>query len=104
MHAALITLLVVGQAAAPVPPQVATEEGEPRFIHGALEASGLTLPSGPRGGDNDFFGVFSPILGISGGENFGMELGADLRLRVIDLAPAQRDGDPGGVLRAEDWD
>ncbi len=41
---------------------------------------------------------------FDGGDDFGFELGAELRLRVFDDPPAQAQQDYGGVLRRADWD
>jgi hypothetical protein len=67
---------------------------------GALEATALALPSaGPGGALDGYLGVH-PMAGVAVGDDFSLQLGAALRLRVLDGAP----GDSGRVLRAADWD
>jgi hypothetical protein len=82
----------------------ATAYTGPARFRGALELSALSFPSGPRGGSQDLFLVGLPILAFDGGADFGLELGAALRLRVFDDPPSQRADDHGGILRREDWD
>lgn len=64
----------------------------------------MTFPSGTTGGSNDLFAVPLPLIGFDGGDDFGFELGAPLRLRLFDDPPEQRSGDFGGILRGKDWD
>ena len=73
-------------------------------FHAALEVGGLALPSGTGANGMDVFGVAFPRLGVRGGDDFEFELGAPLRLRVLDLPPLQDPADYGGVLRRQDWD
>jgi hypothetical protein len=73
-------------------------------FHAALEAGGLALSAGSAGGGMDGFGVVLPRLSVRGGEDFGFELGAALRLRLLDLEPLRTEEDHGGRLRREDWD
>jgi len=73
-------------------------------FHASLEAGGLALPSGRAPHGMDGFGVVFPRLGVKGGEEFEFELGAPLRLRLLDSEPSQLEGDHGGRLRREDWD
>lgn len=79
---------------------------EPRGAHlrGALEATVASFPSGTPGGAQDLYGIATPLLGFDGGEDFGLEIGAALRLRVFDDPPHQQASDFGGILRRSDWD
>lgn len=65
------------------------------------DATGLT---GPSAGGLDVMAGLRPMLGLTVADDFTLQLGPLLRLRVIDTAPLQRDGDVGGVLRGQDWD
>jgi hypothetical protein len=73
-------------------------------LRGALELASLSFPSGPPGGSQDLFVFAAPLISFDGGEDFGLQLGVGLRLRVFDDPPAQRDRDHQGILRREDWD
>lgn len=103
----LVSLLLLAQAPSPVtvPETTVTEEtpGRTRF-RAAIELSVMTFPSGTTDGSNDFFAVALPLIGFDGGEDFGFELGAPLRLRLFDDPPENRPEDFGGVLRGRDWD
>ncbi|OJT16963.1 hypothetical protein BO221_46930 [Archangium sp. Cb G35] len=83
-------------------PPAPAEEG----IHfqAALEAGGQALPSGTGANQMDGFGVVFPRLSVKGGDEFEFELGAPLRLRVLDQEPQQLEQDYGGRLRRQDWD
>jgi hypothetical protein len=81
---------------------VTTEDGI-RF-HASLEVGGLALPSGLGANGMDGFAVAFPRLGVKGGEEFEFELGAPLRVRLLDQDPAQLAEDYGGRLRRQDWD
>ncbi|WNG61494.1 hypothetical protein F0U59_47390 [Archangium gephyra] len=83
-------------------PPAPAEEG----IHfqAALEVGGQALPSGTGANQMDGFGVVFPRLGVKGGDEFEFELGAPLRLRVLDQEPQQLEQDYGGRLRRQDWD
>lgn len=103
----LLTALLVSQAPTSTPPAATLPETgatTPTHFRAAVELSFMTFPSGTTGGRNDFFGVALPLLGFDGGEDFGLELGAPLRLRLFDDPPEQRDGDFGRILRGPDWD
>lgn len=107
MVPALLLMTVLGQAVAYPPPLPQAEATEPNWVtvfRGALEGSAQSFPSGTPGGGQDLFAVVTPIMSVDTGEDFGFELGAPLRLRLLDGAPEQRDLDYGGVLRREDWD
>jgi hypothetical protein len=82
--------------AAPSPSPVA-------HFHGAFELSGMTFPSPVAGNTQDLYAVLTPLIGVDGGADFAFELGADLRLLVVDDATDQRSADYGHVLRREDW-
>ncbi|MFY0581769.1 hypothetical protein ACN28S_52590 [Cystobacter fuscus] len=78
------------------------EEGI-RF-HASLEAGALALPSGLGANGMDGFVVVFPRLGVKGGEEFEFEMGAPLRLRLLDTEPSQVDADHAARLRRQDWD
>jgi hypothetical protein len=84
----------------------ATAPAPPHGVHfrGAVEALFHSFPSGTPGGAQDLFASGTPLIAFDGGDDFGFELGATLRLRVFDDPPEQRAGDYGGVLRRADWD
>ncbi|WP_324291516.1 MULTISPECIES: hypothetical protein [Corallococcus] len=69
-----------------------------------LEVGPLSFPSGTPGGEQDLFAYAYPSLGVDGGEDFAFMLGAPLRFRLLDNAPAQKDQDYGAWLRRQDWD
>ena len=73
-------------------------------FHTALDVGGLALPSGTGANGMDAFAVVFPRLGVTGGDEFEFELGAPLRLRLLDSEPKQDPGDYGGLLRHQDWD
>jgi hypothetical protein len=106
--APLLVLLSVLQQApktfveSPAAAGAPAEEGV--HFHAALEAGGLALPSGTASNGMDIFGVVLPRLGVKGGEDFEFELGAPLRLRLLDQEPSQTEQDHGGRLRRQDWD
>lgn len=70
----------------------------------ALEAGPLSFPSGTRGGGQDIFALAMPVARMTRGESFTLELGAQLRFRLLDADPKQMAQDFGGYLRREDWD
>ncbi|WP_257453661.1 hypothetical protein [Archangium lipolyticum] len=78
------------------------EEGV--HFHAALEVGALALSAGTDATGVDVFGFAFPRLGVRGGEEFEFELGAPLRLRLLDQEPVQARPDYGGYLRREDWD
>lgn len=73
-------------------------------LHAALEAEVGLLPSGFASNGLDVLGVLHPVAGFDIGEDFALELGPTLRLRLIDTPPDNRTTDVGGVLRRPDWD
>ena len=83
-------------------PAAPAEEG----IHfqAALEVGGQALPSGTGANGMDIFGVAFPHLAVKGGDEFEFELGAPLRVRLLDQEPLQLEQDYGGRLRRQDWD
>jgi hypothetical protein len=83
-------------------PPAPAEEGIQ--FQAALELSGLALPSGTGANQMDGFAVAFPRLGVKGGDEFEFELGAPLRVRLLDQAPQQLEQDYGGRLRRQDWD
>lgn len=78
-------------------------DGQGHF-RAALEVSPLSFPSGTPGGGQDFFAQLSPLLTFMSGDDFSLSLGAPLRFRLVDAAPAQKAQDYGYGLRREDWD
>lgn len=101
-----LTLLLAPIAQAPEVPTAASggaPAGSTRF-RGAFELSLMSFPSGTPGGSQDLFSTATPVIAVDAGEDFAFELGAELRLRVFDDPPGQRERDYGGVLRFEDWD
>ncbi|WP_434384313.1 hypothetical protein [Melittangium boletus] len=74
-------------------------------FHAALEVEALALPSGTLGANGmDGYGVVFPRMGVRGGSEFEFELGAPLRLRLLDREPVADTSDFGGFLRYQDWD
>jgi len=94
------------QSAYPAPSFSPSYGGAPVHtkFRGGLEATALSMPSGTPGGSMDVYAVALPILAVDSGEDFGFELGAELRLRVFDAPPLQKDEDIHGLLRGRDWD
>ncbi len=90
-------------AATPVEAEAPPGDGRVK-LRAAAEGSLTSFPSGTPGGQQDVFFDLRPILGIDIGEEFSIEAGTELRLRLIDEAPNQRAGDIGGFLRRADWD
>ncbi len=103
MIGALVLLSVLQQTPrAFVETPVSQDEGV--HFHAAIEVGGLALPSGSGANGMDVFGVAFPRLGVRGGDDFEFELGAPLRLRLLDMEPLQEPADYGGRLRRQDWD
>ena len=99
-------LLLTADGGAPLDAGV-IEDTEPKtgvHLYAAAEASFTSFPSGTPGGQQDVLADLRPIVGIDVGEDFGVEVGATFRLRLIDDAPNQRANDIGQVLRRADWD
>jgi hypothetical protein len=99
---AVVSVLQMAQASSTVKELPAESSGV--HFHVALELSAQAFPSGPQDGELDGMAVALPRLGVSGGEEFEFELGAPLRLRMLDQEPKQAELDYGGRLRREDWD
>ena len=96
-------------APAPAPVAASVAGAHPTRFRGALESLVLSFPSGAPDesgapGKQDVFVTALPLLGFDGGDDFGFELGAELRLRLFDDPPAQKDRDYGHLIRREDWD
>jgi hypothetical protein len=83
-------------------PEAPAEEGV--HFRAALEVGGQALPSGTGANGMDVFAVAFPRLAVRGGDEFEFELGAPLRLRLLDQEPLQTEQDHGGRLRRQDWD
>ncbi|MHB8879626.1 MAG: hypothetical protein ACYC8T_38545, partial [Myxococcaceae bacterium] len=89
---------------APEQPAPVAAGPHPTRFRGAIESLVASFPSGTPGGAQDIFLTPTPLLGFDGGDDFGFELGAELRLRVFDDQPLQTDGDYGHLVRRRDWD
>ncbi len=104
----------VAPAPAPAPPAPAPEappaaapapaRATGTHFRGALEAVAESFPSGTPGGSQDVFVLATPLLGFDGGDDFGFELGAPLRLRIFDDPPEQKSSDYYQLIRRQDWD
>ncbi|MDY7227774.1 hypothetical protein [Hyalangium rubrum] len=104
MNAApFLVLLAVLQQSDPASQASGSEEGSSMHFRLALEAGPLSFPSGPRGGGQDLFAQFLPMARLYN-DDFSLELGAPLRLRLLDEEPAQAADDFGAHLRRQDWD
>jgi hypothetical protein len=79
-------------------------EDSPFTFFLSLEVGPLSLPSGTQGGGQDIFAFAKPIARMTKGESFALELGAPLRLRLIDAEPKQSAQDFAAHLRRQDWD
>ena len=99
----LTALLLAADGGMPVDAGI-VEPGNGVHLYAAAEGSFTSFPSGTPRGQQDVLVDLRPIVGIDVGEDFGVEVGATFRLRLIDDAPNQRAGDIGGVLRRADWD
>ncbi|MBS1152470.1 MAG: hypothetical protein H6Q89_4168 [Myxococcaceae bacterium] len=93
----------------PWPVEAAPSDGAPSSrtqlkLRGAAEVGLTSFPSGFPGGTQDALLDLRPVLGLDLGEDFALELGAELRMRLVDNPPEQRSTDFGGVLRRADWD
>ncbi|WP_240359490.1 hypothetical protein [Pyxidicoccus trucidator] len=110
MHGVLLVWLLLGQAGDAEQP-VVEGEGETTYWPGpdeeslhygvSLEVSGLTLLPGMEEGSVEGHAQVEPTLILDGGERFGLNMGAPLRLQVARGAHAATGGD---LLRARDWD
>jgi hypothetical protein len=102
----LVLLSVLNQDPSPVPaPDSGETSGESTTsVRLALEAGPLSLPSGTPGGGQDIFAQVLPVARLTHGESFSIELGAPLRLRLLDADPKQSAQDYPGHLRRQDWD
>jgi hypothetical protein len=78
--------------------------GSSTFYHLAFEAGPLSFPSGTQGGGQDLFAQAVPIARLEVGDGFALELGAPLRLRLLDKPPEQVADDYSAHLRRQDWD
>lgn len=81
----------------------ATQSDPGVHFHTALDVGGLALPSGTGANGMDVFAVAFPRISVEG-DDFEFELGAPLRLRLLDADPKQDPPDYGGKLRRQDWD
>jgi len=99
----LVSLLQQTPKAYVDPASAASQEDGVHF-HAAIEVGGQGLPSGTGANGMDVFGFVFPRIGVRGGDEFEFELGAPLRLRLLDQEPLQLEQDYGGRLRRQDWD
>ncbi|MCA3013090.1 MAG: hypothetical protein INH41_11915 [Myxococcaceae bacterium] len=83
----------------------------PLEVAAGLEVEGGVLSSGVdatgqvgAAGGLDVLAGLRPMLRLSTGDDFTLQLGPLVRLRLVDAPPLQRDGDVGRVIRREDWD
>ncbi len=100
----LVSLLQQTPKAYVEPAYAMAPEEEGVHFRAALEVGGQALPSGTGANGMDVFGFVVPRIGVKGGEEFEFELGAPLRLRLLDQEPLQTEQDYGGRLRRQDWD
>jgi len=99
----LLLLAVLQQNPDEVGGQAGSEpEPSMKFLLG-LEVGPLSFPSGTRGGGQDLFALASPMARLEN-PHFAVELGAPLRLRLLDKDPRQAAEDYGPRLRRQDWD
>lgn len=54
--------------------------------------------------EQDAYVTVRPLVGMAWGDAVTLEVGADLRLRIIDQPPFKPVADYGGFLRRKDWD
>lgn len=73
-------------------------------VHAGVEVGLSSFPSGTPAGGQDVLGELQPIFGLEAGPSFALEVGANLRLRLVDDGSRQRPEDFGGLLRRRDWD
>jgi hypothetical protein len=104
MIGALVLASVLHQAPRAFVENPAAPAEEGIQFQAALEVGGQALPSGTGVNAMDAFGVAFPRLGVKGGDEFEFELGAPLRVRLLDQEPLQKEQDYGGWLRRQDWD
>lgn len=94
MPAFVLVALLLG---AEPPAEAAGSPAPLPALYGALEGGLGAL-------EQDAFLTVRPLVGVSFGDPFTLEVGADLRLRVVDAPPLKAQPDYGGFLRREDWD
>ncbi|EPX63256.1 hypothetical protein D187_005662 [Cystobacter fuscus DSM 2262] len=104
MTSTLLVLLLLSQAEGPDnPPDGAMEPLLPpssaRRLHhlARLEATGFALLPGGGTGGVERYVQLTPMLVLDGGEEFGVNLGAPVRLRLGGGVPG------AGWVRREDW-
>lgn len=85
-------------------PDAGVEGASALSLRGAAEADLGLFPSGFGKNGFDLITSLHPVIGFSGGDDFGIELGPTFRFRVIDTPALNRPSDIGGVLRGADWD
>jgi hypothetical protein len=102
MIGALLLASVLQQAPRAYVDNPAPAQGGVHF-RAALDVSALALPSGTGSNGMDGYAVVFPRIGVSGGEEFEFELGAPLRLHLLDREPLT-DVPDYGLLRGRDWD
>ena len=105
MTSTLLVLLLLAQAEGPdnppagamEPPLSASSAGRLHYL-ARLEATGLALLPGGGTGGVERYVQLTPMLVLDGGEEFGVNLGAPVRLRLGGGVQG------GGLVRREDWD
>ena len=105
MTSTLLVLLLLSQAEGPddapagamEPPLSAAPAGQWRYLT-RLEATGLALLPRAGAGAEEAFAQMEPTLIVDGGAEFGLNLGAPVRLRL------GGGGEGAGLVRREDWD
>jgi hypothetical protein len=80
-------------------PEAAADASAVRLGLG-LEVAAQALPSAADFGSPDGYLALHPLLSLRAADVFALRLGALVRLRLLDGAPAEA----GGLLRAADWD
>lgn len=112
MRASVVSLWAFWSAlasAAPASPdateavEVTRSSGEVN-VWGGAELATASFPVGIRGGKRDLFGIATPMFGVSPADFFLLEVGPELRFRLIDSSPHEPGNDLGGSLRGADWD
>lgn len=62
------------------------------------------LPSGFDESGSEGFASLTPVVSFGLGDDFAVELGPTLRLRLWDAPPGNRARDVSGLVRSQDWD
>ncbi|MFT3711837.1 MAG: hypothetical protein QM817_29715 [Archangium sp.] len=93
------------QGYAPPPAGWTPDAGSTKIsLRGAFETDLGVFPSGYQDSSVDLMAGAHPVIGLSIGEDFNLELGPTFRFRLADFPPENRTSDVGNVLRGADWD